>query len=176
MYIKDPSKVGSKISREANGLPRMKDIDDSNRPALPQQQYSQQHALNWFDDQVGRNGLDDQARIRLIDRNGNPIHLDKENLEFHTNPDISRFQDRPALVNSLEDALQDPDEVFLKSRGRGNHEFDYFKFYNEEVLRVRVRVEEEQGSRINTFYRMTDKEKVDNERNGVVTYQKRKSK
>ena len=39
-----------------------------------------------------------------------------------------------------------------------------------------IRVDKELGSRINTFYRMTDKEKIDNKRNGVVTSQKRKSK
>jgi len=106
----------------------------------------------WFSDRVGKNDLDNDNIIRLLDNRKRPVTLDRKTI---TGKNRNLIEQIPGL-------LAQPDEVYLRKRGSQKFTFEYFKFFKGSALRVVVDFENGVPQKIRKINQIT--KDIDNSR------------
>lgn len=104
--------------------------------------------------------------ITFKDYSSRPVKLEKPEFDHHT---ASKYieEGRASILEQIPTILKDPDEVYLIERINNEYQLNYFKFYKDRPLRVRVIVDDERGIKLVTWYEVK-KSVIDSERKGIL--------
>ena len=154
MYIKnfDDSKLGIKTMY---GEEKYKDvlwenIDKSKLPEIKTDLKNNTEAKKFLDKKKNENG-----DIVYNDYNNRPIQIFKKTIDSHLS-ETKKYKERYKYVNSIDDILKNPDEVWLVKTKETRYTYNYIKFYKEEPVVIIVEIEKDRLININTFFNFTD--------------------
>ncbi len=108
------------------------------------------------------------------DYTGQPLFLDKAELEFHLQDKYTRgSQNRQGIYFQIQDIVADPDEVyffeFVKKNGDSDLSYTYLKFHADGVLLTAVEFSKNQPQIIKSWYEVND---PDSRRKGLLIHKK----
>lgn len=96
-------------------------------------------AKDWFAAQVGKNGLKDNKKIRLLDYNGRPIHLDLKTLSSNKAWNV---------LDLLPTTLQNPDEVYFVRKGQSSYKLTLIQYYDPNPLVIEILQEKDKQPKV----------------------------
>jgi SPP1 gp7 family putative phage head morphogenesis protein len=138
-----------------------------NKEKLPIEHIGRSKSLDWFKEQIGKNDLTDNNRIRLTDYRSRPIELLKT-LVTQIADERNGF-----LLQLLEKTISEPSEVWLTQSESGYHR-NYLSFYDKKCVTVTVSFNNEKNEIIQALT-LLDKENatIDDIRKGILIHHKK---
>ncbi|SHJ75648.1 Phage Mu protein F like protein [Hymenobacter daecheongensis DSM 21074] len=111
---------------------------------------------------------------RYTDYTGQPLFLEKSELEFHLQDKYTRAsENRQGIYFQIEDIISDPDEVyffeFVKKNGDSDLSYTYLKFHSDGVLLAAIEFSKEQPQVIKSWYKVYE---PDSRRKGLLIHKK----
>jgi SPP1 gp7 family putative phage head morphogenesis protein len=134
-------------------------LNDGTLPDVSSNTRTVKDAAQWFDTKKNADGV-----VVMKDHAGRPLRLNQATMDKK----LRKEANRALLVGALEDAVANPDEVWLDVKGN----LVYLKFTSAGVLRIPVAIDQEQGLRIRSFY--LDTQDIDVQRAGLLIKKHRK--
>lgn len=100
--------------------------------------------------------LDDKKRIVQKDYQDRALSLTQKTIETHLSGK-AKYKNRFKYADKISDILKNPDEVWLKSKGKNTgNTYNYIKFYNDEMVVVIVDVIVGEPMRVKTWFNFKD--------------------
>lgn len=116
---------------------------------------TKEEAEAWFEEQVGKNDLEDNKAIRLLDYNGRPIELSRDKLLKNKN-----WEALDLVTNSL----SNPDEVYFVRKNKG-YNLTLIQYYKDKPMVINI-TSDTKGASIKNWS-FIDSSNIDKARKGL---------
>ncbi|TZF81809.1 DUF935 family protein [Pedobacter sp. BS3] len=98
-------------------------------------------------------------KMVLTDYNNRDVVIEKNRLYGHTNPNNENYKDRYKYLPGLEDAIKNPDEVWINNDSSSQFDsYVYIKYYKNTIVKVICNIDQEGNLSINTWYNVVIKD------------------
>ena len=87
----------------------------------------------------------------LTDYSGREIAISETSFKKHLKGNYITKESRDQIWNNVKNILSDPDEVWLNVFS-GESQYEYLKFFDDEIMVVAVQITKARGMEIKTWY------------------------